>query len=175
MPDPLIKEHLPFFKRVSLFENLSEEQILKIMRIMTHVEVKKGDMITREGELGDTMFVLLKGEVEISKSLFLPQLAHEPSLQEKSLIKLNEKHYAFFGEMALFLERPERSASIKATRACTMAVLQKDKLLTVLNKEPYIGAIMYKNIAAELTKRLIKSNQDILKLTTAFSLALEGE
>jgi hypothetical protein len=32
-----------------------------------------------------------------------------------------------------------------------------------------------KDRAIERTKRLLKANKDILKLTTAFSLALEGE
>ena len=43
------------------------------------------------------------------------------------------------------------------------------------SKDNTIAAIIYYNIAAELCKRLIKSNKDILKLTTAFSLALEGD
>jgi hypothetical protein len=83
---------------------------------------------------------------EISKSIFLSPLSSEKSLQEKALNSLTEQHHSFLGEMALFLVKPDRSASI-----------------------------IYKNISAELCKRLIKSNKDILKLTTAFSLALEGD
>ncbi len=73
------------------------------------------------------------------------------------------------------LRKPERSASIKAVRHCTIAVIQKEELLNILDKDPTIASIIFKNIAAELCKRLIKSNKDILKLTTAFSLALEGD
>ncbi len=71
MSNPLIDEHSSYFKKVSLFKNLNEVQIKKIMTIVTHSEVKKDEMITREGEIGDSMFILLKGEVEISKSLYL--------------------------------------------------------------------------------------------------------
>ena len=145
------------------------------MNILTISEVKKGEMITCEGESGDDMFILLKGEVEISKSLFLAPLASEQSLQEKALVRLNESHHSFFGEMSLFLDKPERSASITAIRTCTLAVIQKQALLSVLNTENTMASIIYKNISAELTKRLIKANKDILKLTTAFSLALEGD
>ena len=102
-------------------------------------------------------------------------LAREDSLQEKSLIKLNEDQHAFFGEMALFLENPERSASIRALRPCTLIAIQKKDLQAILDSDHNLGSIFYKNIAIELTKRLIKANRDILKLTTAFSLALEGE
>jgi CRP-like cAMP-binding protein len=77
--------------------------------------------------------------------------------------------------MALFLDKPERSASIKAVKNCTLAAIQKKELLNIFNQDLAIASILYYNIAAELCKRLIKSNMDILKLTTAFSLALEGD
>ena len=164
-----------FFKQVSLFQGLTEKQIRSVMTLMTIAEIKKGDMITREGEHGDSMFILLKGEVEISKSLVLSPLSDEITTREKALIRLTEKQHAYFGEMALFLKNPERSASIKAIQSCILAVIQKNKLLSFLNKDPVIASSVYKNIASELTNRLIKANRDILKLTTAFSLALEGE
>ena len=175
MSNPLIDQYLTYFKKVTLFKNLDETQIKKIMTIMTLSEIKKNDMITREGEHGDSMFILLKGEVEISKSLFISPLSSKDSLQEKALNRLTEEQHSFLGEMALFLDKPERSASIRAVKDCTLAVLQKNELLKILDKDTTIASIIYKNIAAELCKRLIKSNKDILKLTTAFSLALEGD
>lgn len=57
---------------------------------------------------------------------------------------------------------------------CTIAFCTKDKLIREIEKEPAIGTIIYRNIASELVKRLRKANKDILKLTTAFTLALEG-
>jgi len=175
MSQSKITAYFEFFKHVPLFQGLTDEQIRSLMHLMTMSEIRKGEMITREGELGDSMFILLRGEVEISKSLVLSPLSTDMSVREKALIRLTEKQHAFFGEMALFLEKPERTASIRAIQACLLAVIQKKELHTFLNKDHYIGSIIYKNIAVELTHRLIKSNHDILKLTTAFSLALEGE
>lgn len=170
-----VSAYFDFFKQVPLFQGLTEEQIRSLMTLMTLSEIKKDEMITREGEHGDSMFILLKGEVEISKSLVLSPFSDENSVREKALIRLTEKQHAFFGEMALFLKKPERTASIRAIQSCLLAVLQKKDLLSFLGKDHLIGSIIYKNIAVELTQRLIKSNRDILKLTTAFSLALEGE
>lgn len=175
MAQKQVEKYLDFFTHVSLFQGLNEEQIRSVMALMHISEIKQGEMITREGEHGDTMFILLKGEVEISKSLILSPLSDKDSIKEKALIRLSEKQHAFFGEMTLFLKNPERSASIRATQPCTLAVIQKKDLVNALNKNPLIGSVLYKNIAAELCNRLIKSNRDILKLTTAFSLALEGE
>ncbi len=118
---------------------------------------------------------LLKGEVEISKRLLMPLVEGMSDKQEKSLIRLSEKDHAFFGEMALFEEKPERSASITALKNCKVAILDKNQFLGILEQNPEIGFIVIRNIATELTRRLVKANRDILKLTTAFSLALEGE
>jgi CRP-like cAMP-binding protein len=146
------------------------EQILTILE-----KDKKGEYNTRESEIGEEMFILIDGEVEISKNLFLPQLSNQPSLQEKSLTRLTEKHRAFFGEMALFLDHPERSATIKTAKMSKLFVLHKEALEKVLEQDKALGMRFYRNIATELVKRLIESNQNVLKLTTAFSLAMEGD
>jgi len=175
MADKNLINFLPFFKKVSLFHHLTEAQIKKLLPIMSIREVNAHELICYEGAHESTLFILIRGEVEISKRLLLPFVQSPYLHQEKSLLTLSEKQHAFFGEMALFEEEPERSASITALRSCTLAVVEKQDLIEILDNNPAIGSIIYKNIATELTFRLIKANKDILKLTTAFSLALEGD
>ncbi len=55
-----------------------------------------------------------------------------------------------------------------------MATNEKNDLLEVLENDAETGRIVYRNIACELVTRLQKSNRDIMKSTTAFTLALEG-
>jgi CRP/FNR family cyclic AMP-dependent transcriptional regulator len=174
MQNNQLLQYLSFFKKVSLFSDLSESQIKKMINLMSLSKVKQNEIIVREGANEDTLFILLKGEVEISKTLLLPMQFDPNTRQEKSLIILSEKQYPFFGEMALLEEQPERSASITAKCPCTLAVLKKKDLINILHTDPLVGSIFYKNIAIELVKRLKKANKDILKLTTAFTLALEG-
>lgn len=168
------KEYLEFFKKVSLFKNLTENQILKVVNGMHIAEFQPGNIITKEGASDDTLFILLEGEVEITKQLVIPVVAPPEDRLEKSLVVLTEKQYPFFGEMALFLDEPERSATIKARKKCILSVFEKKDLLNVFDNDADIGSKIYKNIACELVERLKKANKDILKLTTAFTLALEG-
>jgi CRP-like cAMP-binding protein len=174
-PEINLSDQLPFFQKVSLFQGLSEGQIKKIVQIMHAADINTGALITQEGANEDTLFILLKGEVEISKRLLMPLVDGMSDKQEKSLIRLSEKDHAFFGEMALFESKPERSASVTALKNSKVAILNKNEFLEILEQNPEIGFIVIKNIATELTRRLVKANKDILKLTTAFSLALEGE
>jgi CRP-like cAMP-binding protein len=165
---------LDFFRQVPLFYNLTDDQIHKLMDLMEIREITEGETLMREGAHDETLFILIRGKVEISKSLVLPFLETPDSLQEKSLITLTEKQFPFFGEMALFDAKPERSATVTVLSEGTAAILHKKELIAALDSDPAMGTIVYKNIATELVNRLKKANKDILKLTTAFSLALEG-
>lgn len=165
---------LDYFKEVPLFKGLSEEQIKNIINKMRKQKIAAGDFIIHEGDKENSLYILIKGEVEISKSLVLPQWIQSGQKQEKSLLRLSEKHRPFFGEMAMFSDEPERSASITAVTPCTIAVLKMEALEEAINDDPVTGMVIYKNIASVLAARLVKANKDILKLTTAFTLALEG-
>ncbi len=175
MPRTNLKIHLPYLKKVLLFNGLFDEQIIELIGIMKTREFALHELLAKEGAKEDCLYILLKGEVEITKSLLMPLWRNATKHDQKSLVRLSEKDFAFFGEMALFEDFPERSASIRALKPCTVAVIEKKALINFLRDKPEIGTIIYKNIATVLTRRLVKANRDMLKLTTAFSLALEGE
>jgi len=167
-------DKLEYLNKVPLFLGLNSEQVKKMVKIMRTEKFEKDQFIIKEGDTGSNLFILMEGSVEISKTLVLPQCLQNAQKQEKSLIRLSEKQYPFFGELAMFDDKPERSASIKAITPSLMAVITKDDFIKVVTKNPEMGMQIYKNIASELGKRLKKANRDILKLTTAFTLAIEG-
>ena len=170
----LLMAQQEYLKEVTLFKGLSDAQLESMISVMGVKKIADKDYIMREGANSTDIYILLEGEIEISKSLVLPQWIQSAQKQEKSLIVLSEKYHPFFGEMSMFGTDSTREASIRAIRPCTIAFLTKEKLIREIEKEPAIGKIIYHNIASELVKRLRKANKDILKLTTAFTLALEG-
>ena len=170
----LLTSKKDYLKKVSLFKDMDDVQLEQMMAMMKPVEFNAGEYVMREGDSGSEIYILLNGEVEISKSLVLPQWIQTAQTQDKALIKLSQKHHPFFGEMSMFGKDSTREASIKAIRPSQMAILPKAALLDTIRANPQIGTIIYRNIASELVKRLRKANKDILKLTTAFTLALEG-
>jgi CRP/FNR family cyclic AMP-dependent transcriptional regulator len=170
----ILLSKLDYLKKVSLFKGLDEKKILIMMEKMKVEQIEAENVFIKEGSVGSDLYILLEGEVEISKSLVLPEWIQTVQKQEKSLVHLSEKHYPFFGEMALYEDQSERSASIITKRSCLMARISKNDLWKIFNQDNEIGMIVNRNIAAELVNRLRKANKDILKLTTAFTLALEG-
>ena len=170
----LLESKLDYLKKVSLFAGLEENKIRVILDKMVVEKIDAETTFIQENSIGSDLYILLDGEVEISKSLVLPEWVQTTQKTDKSLIRLSEKHFPFFGEMAIYEEQSERSASIKAKRSCLIARISKKDLWHIFEQDHEIGMIINRNVAAELVKRLNKANKDILKLTTAFTLALEG-
>lgn len=170
----ILKNKLDYLKKVSLFTGLEEDKIRVILDKMIVEQIESEITFIQENSIGNDLYILLEGEVEISKSLVLPEWVQTTQKTDKSLVRLSEKHYPFFGEMAIYEEQSERSASITAKRSCVIARISKKALWNIFERDHEIGMIINRNVAAELVKRLNKANKDILKLTTAFTLALEG-
>lgn len=164
---------ISFLKKIPIFTGLTDEQLSKVMRIMTVQSVEKSAPIIKEHEHGTDMFILLSGEVEVSKTLLLKITGRGLDQRDKMLQKLSANDYAFFGEMGLFDEKGERTASIIALTPCDIAVITKEDFFRLAESDTGIGYPILKNIVRILSVRLEKNNKDVLKLTTALSLALE--
>jgi CRP-like cAMP-binding protein len=119
------------------------------------------------------MFILLDGEVEVSKSLLLKVTGHGLDQRDKSLIRLTGNDFAFFGEMTLFDSNAERSASVIAKSKCVLAEIAQKDFFELTESDHEIGYHVLKNLIKIISNRLEKTTKDVLKLTTALSLALD--
>ncbi len=165
---------LDFFKKVPLFYELKEEQIKRILQVMEVERFAENEYVMREGTVGDKMFILLEGRVEISKSLILPEWLPVYDKQEKSLLHFSDGDHPFFGEMVMLGDTSKRSASIITQSPCILASITRKAFEKVAEKDKDLGMRVYRNMAGEIATRLRRANKDILKLTTALSIALEG-
>jgi CRP-like cAMP-binding protein len=73
--------------------------------------------------------------------------------------------------MALF-ENDLRSATITASEDCLLFEVKRNDFESLCKQHPLLGYKLVKKIAAVLCERVRKGNQDILKLSTALSIAL---
>ncbi len=162
-----------FLRKIPLFVGLSDDKLEIIKRIIKEKTVETGSVIIKEGSQGTEMFILLDGEVEVSKSLLLKIAGHGMDQRDKSLIRLTGDDYAFFGEMALFDSHAERSASVIAKSKCIIAEIPQEDFFKLTESDHEIGYRVLKNLITIISNRLDKTTQDVLKLTTALSLALE--
>ena len=167
------KLNVHFLKHFPLFNELSDENLKKLLDIMQVKEYEAGSTLIRENDLGSELFILLDGEVDVSRSLILKVSGKGLGQHDKSLVKLTGDHHAFFGEMGLFDEKSVRSATVTAHTKSTVAILRRSDFFELAEKDHEIGYHVFKNLLVIVSERLAKTTKDVLKLTTALSLALD--
>ena len=107
---------------------------------------KDGEIIVREGDSGDCMYVVQKGRVDIlTKS------------GDREVVLRSLGRNDFFGEMALLLEDTPRTADVTATEPTTCVIITKWDLRSTLTTHPDIGVKMM----GELARRLRDTNQAV--------------
>ena len=166
-----IMKDIDFLKKVPIFNDLTHTEIERLASILKEVSFPASSEILKEGRAGEEMFILKEGTVDISKTLTLKVGRREFGQKEKSFIRLNAENGAFFGEMGM-LEENIRSATVTAVTNCKLYTIEKVDFMEFCEKEPNIGYHIVLNIARIISSRLRKTNEDVLKLTTALSLAL---
>ncbi|MBC7186507.1 MAG: cyclic nucleotide-binding domain-containing protein [Calditrichaeota bacterium] len=155
-----------------IFEGMSSAQLARLWEIVEVREYPAGEVIVQEGESGDALYLLLAGEVEVSKSLTLMVARGNVDTRDKALDRLSAAQSPFFGEMALLDDSHHRTATVRTLTESTLGLLRRKPCMTLCHEDPSLGFLLMRNIASTLATRLDKANKDILKLTTAFSLAL---
>lgn len=158
-------------RKVGILQDLSDKQLESILRIAEPLEVKTGTAIMREEEPGDEVFLFMEGRVDVSKNLTLKLGRAGFGRAEKSMTKLSAGQASVFGEMALFGTEP-RSATVTAASDCVLYRIRREDFAALCESDPVLGLKVVRRIAAVLGSRLRKGNEDVLKLSTALSIAL---
>ena len=157
----------------SLFKGLADKELKFISDIMKKKEVDAGKIIINEGETGTELFLLEEGVVDVYKTLTIIASKNEFGTKERSFIRLTGENHCAFGEMALF-GSGERSATVKAVTKCELFIIEGEDFSKLCENHPQIGYVVVTNIALILSEHLRKTNDDVIKLTTALSLALSS-
>lgn len=156
---------------VPLFAGLDATQLQSIVTIAKSRPITRGENLIQEGDVGDTMYVLLKGRVRVSRTVTLSLSRATVGAAEKSFAELDAAEHPAFGEMAL-LEHSLRGATITALADGEVLELGNQDFEQLCKDDPVLGYKVIRNIATLLSARLRRTNQDVLKLSSALSLAL---
>ena len=120
-----------FLRTVSLFSNLDEVELRKVLGVFKEQDFKKGDIILMEEDTGKYMYIVLEGRVKVSRVL--------PSGKEMILAFHEEGDY--FGEMAL-IDGGTTPATVTAMRPTGIAFVGKKEFTEVLLRHPQINFAM---------------------------------
>ena len=158
-------------RKSPLFKNLDENEIKEILNITREQRFHKDDVIMQEGEEGDTMYMVLEGELGVSKTLTMKFGDDDYRKAEKVLTHLRAQDHVVFGEMAL-IGQDNRSASIVAKSDCILLEIKREDFMRLIESKAELGVKVLLNLAGFLINRLKQSSHDVIRLTTALSIAL---
>ena len=110
-----------FLRRVPLFQGLPEAQIERLSAGSSRRNYPRGKTIIAEGDLLQTMYILLSGRAKVQRS--------DAEGNEVILAVLGPGE--FFGEMSLIDDEP-RSASVITLESCDFLAIRKENFVSVL-------------------------------------------
>ena len=134
-------------RAVPLFGSLSDANLTSLASSVRKRRARLGDVLCREGDRGEEMYVILSGAVTLYK-----QADGRPT----ELTRLESG--AHFGEMALIGDAP-RSATIVAATDVDFLAIDRDTLMNVISDYPSVALQIlrgYNERLAETTERLAR-------------------
>ncbi len=102
-----------------------------------YIPFKSGDVIFKEGESGDEMYVVLEGEVAV--------IVHDQVVETVGVDN-------FLGEMALIDSRP-RSATAVAKTDCKLAPINQNRFKFLVQQTPHFALHLMQGMAKRLRER----------------------
>jgi CRP/FNR family cyclic AMP-dependent transcriptional regulator len=135
-------------QKIPLFDNLTSAELCRIEKIIKRERHAKDTVLFFEGDPGNRCYVIIKGEVRISKFI--------PNIGEEALAVLKPGDY--FGEMALIDNFP-RSAHAIANTDIEVLAIDKADLDNVLITDRDLGYKLLWSFTRTLSKRLRETNE----------------
>jgi CRP/FNR family transcriptional regulator, cyclic AMP receptor protein len=164
-------ENYDFYRKIFIFQDLEPQELERVLDLARPCFFAIDSVIIQEGDSGDSMFIMCEGEVEITKRLTL--VIDQDLPKEKRMIHLKAENGVCFGEMAL-LEKDARSATVTALTDCRLLELAREDFLKFVRENSTTGCKILLRLAQLLSNYLRKTDQDVVKLTTALAIALGG-
>jgi CRP/FNR family transcriptional regulator, cyclic AMP receptor protein len=145
-------------RNVAIFKSLDDGELARVSEVCKTQEFISGEYIFREGESGNRLYLIIEGEVRISRDV--------PGSGEEALAVL--KVGALFGEMAVF-DRSERSTDAISNGGCKCLTITRSdfELLLDFNRE-----LAYKVLWAcvRLLSSRLRQTNDSLRSFLAMSM-----
>lgn len=142
--------NMKLLRAIPLFASLSDEDLEFIRPALRRQKSGPGEVVVREGDSADRLYVVTNGEVQVVKNYL------EPGSQTVDVLGPG----SFFGEMALVGEGNVRSATVVTSEESRFITLDRDSFQALLMQHPAIALALVQ----EAFRRVRQANELIASL-----------
>ena len=136
-----VPDKIFLLKKIDIFAGLTVGELAAVASIAEEQKNHANEIIIKEGDLGDTLFLMIAGEVSVIKGHGTSQAVEIDRMQSND----------YFGEMALF-EDDKRSATIETLRPSSFLILHKQEFKEVVREYPLIALHACKVLSARVRR-----------------------
>jgi cAMP-dependent protein kinase regulator len=119
------------FSHIPLFSELEKQELQLLLSHIQSKTYRRDSLICREGERGDSLFVISRGDVAILKQ--------RPGGKEIRVQTLKDGD--FFGEFGFFIDQ-KRHATVKAVTDCELLEISKSGLDEMIKVHPRLNEVL---------------------------------
>ena len=145
-------------RSVAIFKDLDTGELARVAEVCREQSFASGEYIFREGEVGNRLYLIVEGEVRISREV--------PGSGEEALAIL--KPGAMFGEMAVF-DRSERSTDAISNGGTKVITIARSDFELLLDFNREVAHKVLWAMVRMLSARL-RSTNDSLRTFLAMSM-----
>jgi CRP-like cAMP-binding protein len=143
-----------FLREVRLFREFAPADLAALAAGLRERALRRGQVLFREGDPGEEMFLVRDGVVVVSKAV--------TGRVEQVLARVTRGD--FFGEMSLF-DRSPRSATVQAESDAALLVLDRAALRTLTRENPRAAAAFFEALVHVFIERLRASGELVAEVT----------
>lgn len=145
-------ENVAILKKMALFADLDALELIQVSKLVGHHRYAKGEVVIREGDRGESLFVVKAGQ-------FRAYVTRGGNQQDLAVFQPGES----FGELALVDAAP-RSASVEALTVGELLELTAEDFKRILAHTPDLRQKIHENLIRDLVLKLRRTNDRLLHL-----------
>jgi serine phosphatase RsbU (regulator of sigma subunit) len=137
--------------RIPFFTSLPAEELDRLMSELEVLNLASGEILFREGDPGEHLYVVVKGELEILMA---------PGTDDELLLNLlHEGEY--LGEMSLVQPGGHRTASARARGDVVLLTMSRKQFLDLIQRHPELSSAMVNVLSQRLDNTNIATFRDL--------------
>jgi CRP/FNR family cyclic AMP-dependent transcriptional regulator len=161
----LLNTEVDLLRRIPLFAGIEPARLKLLAYTSDAVTYRPGQVIMRQGDIGDAAYVIIKGDAEVSISSTAGDIPIA-----------TPRDGAFVGEIAILCDKP-RTATVRATSELKALRIRKETFFELLHQFPEMAVEITRLLAERLTDTtadLVKAREQLEKTREELAKAQRG-